>query len=52
MARIFPLLKTGTTTIETDISVIKKLIDKLGNLDYDIKDDGLKLYGYQRVEEK
>ena len=47
-----PLSKTGKITIETDISVMKKLIDKLGELDYDIDDDGLKLYGYRRICDK
>jgi len=44
-----PLLKTGTLTIETDILEIKELIDKLGKLDYEIDDEGLKLYGYRRA---
>jgi len=45
-----PLVKTDTWTIETDILEIKKLIDNLGKLDYGLTDDGLKLYGYRRVE--
>ena len=42
-----PSLKVGTRIIETDILPIKELIDKLGKLDYEINDDGLKLYGYR-----
>jgi len=42
-----PLLKSGTITIETDISVIKDLLDTIGKLTYDIDEAGLKLYGYK-----
>jgi len=42
-----PCLKTGTLTIETDISGIKQLLDNLGKQDYDLDEDGLKLYGYK-----
>ena len=42
-----PPLKTGIRIIETDVSEIKELIDKLGKLTYDFDEDGLRLYGYK-----